>query len=71
MDWVEVFSIRSKNIAVFYSISNCQEGLKGISLFFVEADNEGFSRTSIDRKMGWWCSDQATLYFDHSYQQIV
>ena len=41
------------------------EGLKGISLFFVEADNEGFSRTSIDRKMGWWCSDQATLYFDN------
>ncbi len=40
-------------------------GLTGISLFFVEADAPGFSRTEIDRKMGWWCSDQATLYFDN------
>jgi len=40
------------------------EGLHGISLFLVEADTEGFSRTPLDRKMGWWCSDQATLYFD-------
>ena len=39
-------------------------GLEGISLFFVEKDAPGFSRTSIERKMGWWCSDQATLYFD-------
>ena len=40
-------------------------GLTGISLFFVEADTPGFSRTAIDRKMGWWCSDTATLYFDN------
>lgn len=40
------------------------EGLTGISLFFVEADTPGFSRTSIDKKMGWWASDTATLYFD-------
>lgn len=39
-------------------------GLTGISLFFVEADAPGFARTEIERKMGWWCSDQATLYFD-------
>ena len=39
-------------------------GLAGISLFFVEADAPGFSRTAIDRKMGWWASDTATLYFD-------
>ncbi len=38
-------------------------GLKGISLFFVEADRDGFSRVPLDKKMGWWCSDQATLYF--------
>ncbi|MBR9825310.1 MAG: acyl-CoA dehydrogenase [Alphaproteobacteria bacterium] len=38
--------------------------LDGISLFFLEADTPGFSRTEIDRKMGWWCSDQATLYFE-------
>ena len=40
------------------------EGLAGISLFFVEADADGFSRTLIDRKMGWWASDTASLYFD-------
>jgi acyl-CoA dehydrogenase len=40
------------------------QGLDGISLFFVEADTPGFSRTEIGRKMGWWCSDTATLHFD-------
>jgi len=40
-------------------------GLKGISLFFVEAGTEGFTRTAIDKKMGWWASDTATLYFDN------
>lgn len=40
------------------------EGLAGVSLFFVEADAQGFSRTDIDRKMGWWASDTASLYFD-------
>ncbi|MBL4869509.1 MAG: acyl-CoA dehydrogenase family protein [Robiginitomaculum sp.] len=39
-------------------------GLLGVSLFFVEIDFPGFSRTALERKMGWWCSDQATLYFD-------
>lgn len=39
-------------------------GLAGISLFFVEADMPGFSRTPLKRKMGWWASNQATLYFD-------
>ena len=40
------------------------DGLAGISLFFVDADTPGFSRTPLDRKMGWWCADQATLYFE-------
>ncbi len=40
------------------------EGPGGISLFFVDADTPGFTRTAIERKMGWWCSDTATLYFD-------
>lgn len=39
-------------------------GLAGISLFFIEADAPGFSRTALTKKMGWWASDQATLYFD-------
>jgi len=40
------------------------EGPAGVSLFFLEWGAEGFMRTSLDQKMGWWCSDQATLYFD-------
>ena len=40
------------------------EGMGGISLFFVDADAPGFSRTPIERKMGWWASDTATLYFE-------
>lgn len=40
------------------------EGLRGISLFFVEADTPGFQRVPLKRKMGWWASDQATLHFD-------
>lgn len=39
-------------------------GLTGISLFFVEKDAPGFTRTSLGKKMGWWASNQATLYFD-------
>lgn len=39
-------------------------GLTGISLFFVEADTPGFTRTALGKKMGWWASNQATLYFD-------
>ncbi len=32
------------------------EGLLGISLFFVDAGSPGFSRTPLERKMGWWAS---------------
>jgi len=39
-------------------------GLNGISLFFLDADTPGFSRQPLDKKMGWWCSDQATLFLD-------
>lgn len=39
-------------------------GRSGISLMLVEADRPGFSRTALD-KMGWRCSDTATLYFDN------
>lgn len=41
-----------------------EPGVAGISLFFVEAETAGFSRTAIERKMGWWSSDTASLYFD-------
>jgi len=41
-----------------------EEGHRGISLILVERDRPGFSRTPLEKKMGWWCSDTATLYFD-------
>lgn len=40
-----------------------EPGLNGISLLVVEAGTPGFTRSRLD-KMGWWCSDTATLYFD-------
>ncbi|PWE18560.1 acyl-CoA dehydrogenase [Marinicauda salina] len=43
------------------------EGFGGISLFLVEAGAEGFARTPIERKMGWWASDTATLHFDDCF----
>jgi len=39
-------------------------GLNGISLFLVEREAPGFTMAPLERKMGWWCSDQATLFFD-------
>ena len=39
------------------------EGAGGISLLLLERDMDGFDRTPL-KKMGWWSSDTATLYFD-------
>ena len=39
------------------------EGAGGVSILLIDGDSEGLSRTPLD-KMGWWCSDTATLYFD-------
>ncbi|SFR68221.1 acyl-CoA dehydrogenase [Marinobacter daqiaonensis] len=41
-----------------------EAGHRGISLLVIDRDTPGFTRTPLDRKMGWWCSDTATLYFD-------
>ncbi len=41
------------------------EGAGGVSMLLIPSDSEGFSRTRLDRKQGWWCSDTATLYFDN------
>jgi acyl-CoA dehydrogenase len=38
-------------------------GLGGVSLLVIERDTPGFERTPL-KKMGWWCSDTATLYFN-------
>ena len=39
-------------------------GAGGVSMLLIPTDADGFSRTPLDRKMGWWASDTATLYFD-------
>ncbi|KUJ76255.1 acyl-CoA dehydrogenase [Ruegeria marisrubri] len=39
-------------------------GIAGISLFLIEADTPGFTRTPLGGKMGWHCSEQAMLHFD-------
>ena len=39
------------------------EGAKGISLLLIEKDFPGFTQTPL-KKMGWWASDTAALYFD-------
>jgi acyl-CoA dehydrogenase len=41
------------------------EGARGVSMLLIPTDAEGFSRTELDRKQGWWASDTATLYFDN------
>jgi acyl-CoA dehydrogenase len=40
------------------------EGSRGISLMLLEKGMEGFTQTRL-KKMGWWSSDTATLYFDN------
>ncbi len=39
-------------------------GASGVSLVLIEGHPEGLQRTLL-KKMGWWCSDTATLYFDN------
>ena len=38
-------------------------GAGGVSLLLIEGQPEGLQRTPL-KKMGWWCSDTATLYFE-------
>ncbi|MEE8433807.1 MAG: acyl-CoA dehydrogenase family protein [bacterium] len=38
-------------------------GRQGISILLIEKDTPGFTQTPL-KKMGWWCSDTAALYFD-------
>lgn len=40
------------------------DGMGGVSLLVIEGDTQGLSRSPL-HKMGWWCSDTATLYFDN------
>ena len=41
------------------------EGAGGVSVLLIPTDLQGVSRTPLDKKQGWWCSDTATIYFDN------
>lgn len=41
-------------------------GVGGISLLLIEKDTVGFSQTPL-KKMGWWASDTAALYFENCH----
>ena len=41
------------------------EGAGGVSALLISADLDGVSRTALDKKQGWWCSDTASIYFDN------
>ncbi|HVW69919.1 MAG TPA: acyl-CoA dehydrogenase family protein [Steroidobacteraceae bacterium] len=40
------------------------DGREGISVLVIDGDTPGLQRTPL-KKMGWWCSDTATLYFEN------
>ncbi|MDK3071826.1 acyl-CoA dehydrogenase family protein [Sedimentitalea sp. JM2-8] len=42
-----------------------EEGHKGVSLIVVPRDTEGFSTGQPLKKMGWWASDTAELFFEN------
>ena len=46
------------------------EGAGGVSTLLIAADAPGVSRTALDKKQGWWCSDTATIYFDNVCVQV-
>ncbi|GAA6152293.1 acyl-CoA dehydrogenase family protein [Pseudoteredinibacter isoporae] len=41
------------------------EGALGVSMLLIPTHLDGVSRTPLDRKQGWWCSDTATIYYDN------
>ncbi len=40
------------------------EGYKGISLLVIDSDTPGYSVSKKLKKMGWWASDTAQIFFD-------
>ena len=52
------------SVAVRTGAGEQKAGASGVSLLLIERDRAGFTRTPL-KKMGWWASDTATLYFDN------
>jgi len=49
--------------AITVAVRTGGDGLGGVSLIVVDGDARGLARTEM-KKMGWWCSDTAMLYFE-------
>lgn len=54
--------IRADQITV--AVRTGGAGAHGISLLVIEGDTHGLSRSQPLKKMGWWASDTAQLFFD-------
>jgi acyl-CoA dehydrogenase len=55
--------IRADYFTVAVRTDPADKGAGGVSLLLIERDTPGFARTPL-KKMGWWASDTAHLYFD-------
>src|SRR3546814_20156243 len=60
-DWSS--DVCSSDLFITTAVRTGDAGMGGVSLLVIEAGTPGFSRSPL-KKMGWWCSDTATLYFD-------
>lgn len=56
--------IRADYLTVAVRTNPADKGAGGVSLLLVEGDTSGLTRTPL-KKMGWWASDTAHLYFDN------
>jgi acyl-CoA dehydrogenase len=57
--------IRADYFTVAVRTNPADKGAGGVSLLLIERDTPGFTRTPL-KKMGWWASDTAHLYFDNA-----
>jgi len=46
------------------AVRTSENGAAGVSMLVIPANAQGVSRTALDKKQGWWCSDTATIHFD-------
>jgi acyl-CoA dehydrogenase len=56
--------IRANYLTVAVRTNPADNGAGGVSLLLIEGDTPGVARTPL-KKMGWWASDTAHLYFDN------
>jgi acyl-CoA dehydrogenase len=56
--------IRADYFTVAVRTNPADKGAGGVSLLLIERDTPGFTRAPL-KKMGWWASDTAHLYFDN------